>query len=76
MKEENSICRICGYNYYPGNFWTDDRIAEFVICPSCSCESGYEDFNIVSIKRAREKWLEKTEYKFIVQLENISDKYK
>ena len=78
MKNMNDIyiCRICGYNNFPGSFWTEDGIPEYVICPCCGSESGYEDLNIEAIKAMREKWLKKTENKFVDQLKNIEKKYK
>ena len=74
MKEIH-ICRICGYNDYPSEFWTEGGDPEFMICPCCKCESGYEDFNINAILKNREKWLENTDKKLEKQLKNIAPKY-
>ena len=74
--KEICICRICGYDYSPDEFWTEDGYTEYIICPCCGCESGYEDFNLESIRKNRKVWLQKTGNKFISQLENIEEKYR
>ncbi len=37
MKEY--ICKACGFNNYPEEFWEDDN-PMYIICPCCGCESG------------------------------------
>lgn len=52
------ICRVCGYDNSPDEFWEDDN-PTYVICPCCGCESGNEDYTIESVKEYRQKWLDK-----------------
>lgn len=37
MKEY--ICRVCGCDNSPDEFW-DDNNPTYLICPGCGCESG------------------------------------
>ena len=74
--KKNSICRICGYDESPGEFWSQDGYPEYIICPCCGCESGYEDFNLKKIRKNRQVWLQKTGNELIEQLKNLEDKYK
>ena len=56
MKEYN--CRVCGFDNYPDEFW-ENNSPMYIICPCCGCESGNEDYDIKSIKKYREEWLNK-----------------
>ncbi|MEN2434346.1 hypothetical protein AAH994_02920 [Weeksellaceae bacterium A-14] len=55
MKEY--ICRICGYDNSPEEFWEDNN-PTYTICPCCGGESGNEDYTIESAKDYRTEWIE------------------
>lgn len=73
-------CRICGYfdeTIFP---WGDDgKTPTFEICPCCNVEFGYEDIQISSIVKYREKWMNSEKFnsseKYLKQLDNISSQY-
>ena len=57
LNDENSYCRVCGYQ--PGFLpWGDDgKSPTYEICACCGVEYGYEDCTIISVKAYREKWV-------------------
>lgn len=74
------ICRVCGYcdeELFP---WGEDgETPTFEICPCCNVEFGYEDAQITSIIRYREKWMKSSKFqsdsKYLKQLKNIQSQY-
>ncbi len=84
---KNCICRICGYDNSPDEFWDKNGNPEYLICPCCGCESGHEDINLMSIRNYRINWnnkgaqwkerkLRPKNWDKNSQLKNILDKYK
>ncbi|EJL70930.1 hypothetical protein [Chryseobacterium populi] len=83
MKEY--ICKACGFNNYPEEFWEDDN-PMYIICPCCGCESGNEDYTIESAKEYRMEWIKKgtkwfdpslkpNDWDFSSQLKKIPEEY-
>ena len=64
-KDENKICRVCGYKYYNFFPWGESgQYSSFDICHCCGTTFGYQDFTIEAIKRQRKLWIEEMECKW------------
>ncbi|HCC06737.1 MAG TPA: hypothetical protein DEP72_01030 [Clostridiales bacterium] len=51
------ICKICGYNKLETPQYTEESNPNFVICPCCGFESGYDDLDQgFTIEEYRKKW--------------------
>jgi hypothetical protein len=53
-----SICRVCGYDDVGEERWTARDVAEYVICPCCGAESGFEDDDLRLVREYRTKWVQ------------------
>ena len=76
-----NTCRVCGYTdaiFFPwGN---DGKTPSFEICKCCNVEFGYEDCQLSSIRKYRQKWLLSEKFNsdsnhYKNQLKNIDLKY-
>lgn len=81
------VCRVCGAEQLDPPWGEDGQIPSYDICDCCGVEFGYEDMNLESIKRYRQKWLDsganwfrkknKSEnWSLDRQLQNIPDRYR
>ena len=52
------VCRVCGAEQLDPPWGEDGQIPSYDICDCCGVEFGYEDMNLESIKRYRQKWLD------------------
>ncbi|HFT8656195.1 MAG: hypothetical protein E7D37_04275 [Enterobacter cloacae] len=52
------VCRVCGAEQLDPPWGEDSQIPNYDICDCCGVEFGYEDMNLESIKRYRQKWLD------------------
>jgi hypothetical protein len=51
------LCRVCGLAQDEQPWGEDGNLSSFNICDCCGTTFGYEDCLPISVKRAREKWL-------------------
>ncbi len=70
------ICRICGHfdnDYFP--WGVDGKIPTYDICTCCNVEFGYEDCDLISIRKYRQNWMKSEKFlsdsKYRKRLENI-----
>lgn len=76
-----NTCRVCGYTdaiFFP--WGKDGKTPSFEICECCNVEFGYEDYQLSSIRRYRQKWLLSEKFNsdsnhYKNQLKNIDQKY-
>jgi hypothetical protein len=62
MLNKLQLCRICGYDFSPANYypWGEDGLeSSHDICHCCGVEFGYEDCLLAAIHRYRNLWIER-----------------
>jgi hypothetical protein len=57
MDKKNKFCRVCGFEMIEPPWGEDGCSPSWDICPCCGTEFGYEDCNLESVRKIREKWI-------------------
>jgi hypothetical protein len=56
-KDTTYNCRVCGLNQGVEPWGKDGETPSFDICTCCGVQFGYEDCDILSVKKFRAEWL-------------------
>ncbi len=56
-KEELNFCKVCGLYHKLFPWGEDGKMPSYDICECCGVEFGYEDYQVSSTKKFRQKWL-------------------
>ena len=54
---KNSLCRVCAWPF-DAEVWGEGVYPTYLICPSCGCEAGNEDYTLEGIRIYRQQWIE------------------
>ncbi len=58
---ELTTCRVCGFDYgeIRWSIGSDNELyAQYMICPCCRAESGPDDFDLETVRKSRQEWID------------------